>query len=133
MYISPGTGFELTTLVVICTDCIGSCKSNYHAMTATATPLYYGYQCLRIVVSTVCSIIYVSTFSVPCCDVHYDFRIKTMFGSSFPTFVCRWVHVLFMLFVFVSVSMLIFTWAIYFFSATVTDSVLFSFLIFFYF
>ena len=24
---------ELTTLVVICTDCIGSCKSNYHTMT----------------------------------------------------------------------------------------------------
>ena len=30
-------GFELTTLVVICTDCIGSCKSNYHtSMTTTA-------------------------------------------------------------------------------------------------
>ena len=28
-------GFELTTLVVIGTDCIGSCKSNYHAITAT--------------------------------------------------------------------------------------------------
>jgi len=26
-------GFELTTLVVIGTDCIGSCKSNYHAIT----------------------------------------------------------------------------------------------------
>ena len=25
-------GFELTTLVVIGTDCIGSCKSNYHTM-----------------------------------------------------------------------------------------------------
>jgi hypothetical protein len=25
---------ELTTLVVVCTDCIDSCKSNYHAMTA---------------------------------------------------------------------------------------------------
>ena len=24
------TGFEFTTLVVIDTDCIGSCKSNYH-------------------------------------------------------------------------------------------------------
>ena len=33
-------GFELTTLVVIGTDCIGtcSCKSNYHTITAT-TPL----------------------------------------------------------------------------------------------
>ena len=29
--------FKLTTLVVICTDCIGSCKSNYHTiMTAPA-------------------------------------------------------------------------------------------------
>ena len=27
-------GFELTTLVVIGTDCIGSYKSNYHTMTA---------------------------------------------------------------------------------------------------
>ena len=26
------TGFELTTLVVIGTDCTGSCKSNYHAI-----------------------------------------------------------------------------------------------------
>ena len=25
-------GFELTTLVVICTDCTGSCKSNYHTI-----------------------------------------------------------------------------------------------------
>jgi hypothetical protein len=29
-YTSPLAGFELTTLVVICTDCTGSCKSNYH-------------------------------------------------------------------------------------------------------
>ena len=28
-------GFELTTLVVICTDCTGSCKPNYHTITAT--------------------------------------------------------------------------------------------------
>jgi len=32
-YTSPWTGFELTTLVVIGTDCIGSCKSNYHTTT----------------------------------------------------------------------------------------------------
>ena len=30
-------GFELKTLVVIGTDCTGSCKSNYHTITATAT------------------------------------------------------------------------------------------------
>jgi len=28
-------GFDLTTLVVIGTDCIGSCKSNYHTITTT--------------------------------------------------------------------------------------------------
>jgi hypothetical protein len=31
-------GFELTTLVVICTDCTGSCKSNYHTITTTTAP-----------------------------------------------------------------------------------------------
>ena len=35
-YISPCTGFELTTLMVIGTDCTGSCKSNYDTMTTTA-------------------------------------------------------------------------------------------------
>ena len=32
------SGFELTTLVVIGTACIGSCKSNYHTITTTTTP-----------------------------------------------------------------------------------------------
>ena len=32
-------GFELTTLVVIGTDCIGSHKSKYHAITTTMVPL----------------------------------------------------------------------------------------------
>ena len=31
-------GFELTTLVVIGTDCKGNCKSNYHTITTTMTP-----------------------------------------------------------------------------------------------
>ena len=30
-------GFELTTVVVLCTDCTGRCKSNYHTIT-TAPP-----------------------------------------------------------------------------------------------
>ena len=41
---------------------------------------------------------YVFTFWVPCCDVRYDFRIKTMFGSSLPPVVCVKVDVLFTLF-----------------------------------
>jgi hypothetical protein len=34
----PWPGFELTTLVVIGTDCTGSCKSNYHTITTTTAP-----------------------------------------------------------------------------------------------
>ena len=37
-YTSPWTGLELTTLVVIGTDCIGTCKSNCHTITITTTP-----------------------------------------------------------------------------------------------
>ena len=42
----------------------------------------------------------VFTFWVPCCDVRYNFCIKTMFGSFLPPVVCRRAHVLFTLFVF---------------------------------
>ena len=34
----PWARFELTTSVVIDTDCIGSCKSNYHTIMATTIP-----------------------------------------------------------------------------------------------
>jgi hypothetical protein len=37
-------GFELKTLVVIGTDCTGSCKSNYHMITTT-TKFYYSVSC----------------------------------------------------------------------------------------
>jgi hypothetical protein len=33
-------GFERTTLVEIGTNCTGSCKSNYHTITTTTTPLF---------------------------------------------------------------------------------------------
>jgi hypothetical protein len=39
LYTLPYSRFELTTAVVIGTDCIGSCKSNYHAITVT-TAIY---------------------------------------------------------------------------------------------
>jgi len=44
-------GNELTTLVVIGTDCIGSCKSNYDKITTTTVPQFiylyqfFQYQC----------------------------------------------------------------------------------------
>jgi hypothetical protein len=40
LYTSPWLRFELTTSVVIGTDCIGSCKSNYHMITATTAPAW---------------------------------------------------------------------------------------------
>jgi hypothetical protein len=38
-YTSPWAWFELTTLVVIGTDCICSCKSNCHVITTTMAPI----------------------------------------------------------------------------------------------
>ena len=38
LYISLCSRFELTTSVVIVTDCIGSCKKNYHTITAITVP-----------------------------------------------------------------------------------------------
>jgi hypothetical protein len=42
LYTSPWSRFELTTSVVIGTDCIGTCrcKSNYHTIAATTAPQF---------------------------------------------------------------------------------------------
>jgi len=43
---SPWTGFDLTTLMVIGTDCTVSCRFNYHAIMTTTTPdIIYSYIC----------------------------------------------------------------------------------------
>ena len=39
LYTSPWSRFKLTTSVVISTDCIGSCKSNYYTIAAMTAPL----------------------------------------------------------------------------------------------
>ena len=39
---------------------------------------------LRVGICTCLILLCVFTLWVPCCDVRYDIRIKTMFGSSFP-------------------------------------------------
>ena len=46
LYTSPWSRFELTTSVVIDTDCIGSFKSNYHAITASTAPVCFVDRCL---------------------------------------------------------------------------------------
>jgi len=51
---------------------------------------------LNTIKQTKTNLLCVFTVWVPCCDVSYDFRIKTMCGSSLPPVVCRRVHVLFM-------------------------------------
>jgi hypothetical protein len=43
-------GFEVTTLVVICTDCMGSCKCNYHTITTHDFPrflFYFLHMCVK--------------------------------------------------------------------------------------
>ena len=39
VHTSPWSRFKLTTSVVIGTNCIGSCKSNYHTITAMTAPI----------------------------------------------------------------------------------------------
>ena len=43
LYTLPWSRFEITTSVVIGSDCIGSCKSNYHTFMAMMAPLIYNY------------------------------------------------------------------------------------------
>jgi hypothetical protein len=51
-------GFELTTLVVIDTDCIGSYKSNYHMIMTTTTPMYWRTNCHNQVLSAFSQILF---------------------------------------------------------------------------
>jgi hypothetical protein len=67
---------ELTMLVVIDTDCIGSCKSNYHMITTTMAPVVgfdshflQKFCCFRI-----CCVVLPSILSRPCWILCYIFR-----------------------------------------------------------
>jgi hypothetical protein len=63
-YILPWVGFKVTTLVVLNTDCTGSCKSNYHTITTiTAQSIMSG-------------IIYKEGFH---CKIQTDFTFKLVF------------------------------------------------------
>ena len=59
LYTLPWSRFEITTSVVIGSDCIGSCKSNYHTFMAMTAPLIYNYlvscaskNCLTLMIIT---------------------------------------------------------------------------------
>jgi hypothetical protein len=71
------TGFKLTTLVVIGTDCTDSCKSNYHTITTTTAPVFvcsqvcclsYTMVCSVFVCSQVCCLSYTMVCSVFVCS-----------------------------------------------------------------
>jgi hypothetical protein len=64
LFIEQSFMFELTTLVVIGTDCIGSCKSNYHTITtANDSPLsYYDIPPKHYVIKFVCDLRHVVCF-----------------------------------------------------------------------
>jgi hypothetical protein len=47
LYTSPWSRFELTTPMVIDTDCIGSCKANYNTITATMAPVRWSIKGVR--------------------------------------------------------------------------------------
>jgi hypothetical protein len=81
------------TVVVLCET-----GTAYHSRAPELTPcLLVGYFLVfRVVLSCV------FTFLVSCCDVRYELRLKSMFGSSLPPVVRRRARVSFMLFVFVA-------------------------------
>jgi hypothetical protein len=54
LYTSPWSGFELTRSVVIGTDCIGSCKSKYHMITAMTVPWPFGTLFMLIILKDSC-------------------------------------------------------------------------------
>jgi hypothetical protein len=39
LYTSHCVGFKITSLMVLCTDSIGSCKFNYHTIATTMSPI----------------------------------------------------------------------------------------------
>ena len=67
LYTSPWSRFELTTSVMLGTDCICSCKSNYHMITATMAPKYFVNVCYFLKY-----IIMIYLFLLSRCDTIYD-------------------------------------------------------------
>ena len=66
--------FELTTSVVIGTNCTGSCRSNYHTITTTAVPLWV------VVPAIVWYLVLTSTIAISALNT----------TSSFEFYSCLW-------------------------------------------
>ena len=57
-------GFELTTLVVIGTDCIGSYKSNYHTIMTMSAPKFIVTWCVPVDVKMTKIFFYIAIDSI---------------------------------------------------------------------
>jgi hypothetical protein len=79
LYTSPWSRFELATSVVIGTDYIGSCKSNYHTTTATTASTCYlflstcyfclsSYSGVQLMIVLVFFALFVVVLCVQCCQ-----------------------------------------------------------------
>jgi hypothetical protein len=84
-------------LFIIC-YCLPLCCLSFVKLQFFTTPCVSS-DCLSSRKKGKSDLVCVLTFWVPCCDVRYDFRIKSMLGSSLPPVVYRVVLVLFTLFV----------------------------------
>jgi hypothetical protein len=79
--ISPWTGFELTTVVVIGTNCPGSCRSNYHTITIITAPTFlWEYLLIITLCDEVCQRV-LGTVSVD--EIKHCYYILTISISKF--------------------------------------------------
>ena len=70
-------------------------QSGIHNVHIQMLPFLWGDPCCSSFIVFCVVLLCVFRFWVPCCDVRYNFHIKTMFGSSLPPVVCSKAHVLF--------------------------------------
>jgi hypothetical protein len=74
LYTSPSSRFELTTSMIIGTDCTGSCKSIYHTITATTPPLIFrGVYKPDICTKGGCCMVVWATYDI-CVYHHYSYQ-----------------------------------------------------------
>ena len=77
---------------------------SHHEHLSSSAMFWWGSCCSHFLLIFCVFLVCVFTFWVPCCDVRYDFRIKTMFRSSLLPVVCKRAHVIFTLYVIVFVQ-----------------------------
>ena len=67
------------------------------------TTEFFGRACVAHFFAFCVVILYVFTIWVPCCDISYDFCIKTMLGLSKPPVVCTRTHIFFLCYLYLFV------------------------------